>query len=282
MADHTHFDHVAIAVRRWSDAYPALVEELGGAWCLGGVTETFSPGQFRFAEEMTVEVLQPGSAGENFVSRFLTERGPAAHHLTFKVRSMAEFSSACAELGYDLLPAHLDVPGRTEIFVHPRASGMGTLLQAIEEHERFSVTTPRPAEVPAPSRPALRVAWVALVVPELDRAMALFTGVLGGTVLMSGDSGRGRHVLLEWAPGRRLLLLDGGAGAALGRGDGSPGVDHVLFSEPQEPLPRLQEIAGAAPVPGSDVLGLPLLDARHGRREVPGARHSAGVEPVAR
>lgn len=259
MVERNVFDHVAIAVHRWADGYPTLVTELGGGWVRGGVTETFSPGQIAFTDGMMVELLEPGPSGRDFVSRFITGRGPAAHHLTFKVPDLESFMEGCADLGLALLPAHLDLPGRKEAFVHPKASGMGTLLQAIESEERYDSTTPPPGDLPPVAGLRHRVVWVALIVPDLRDALALFEGVLDGSVVSRGGSNGGWWALIEWNPGRRLLLLDPLAGASLGREPAMPGVDHVLFAPPSFPLPAIDAISDATPVPGSESLGVPVL-----------------------
>lgn len=247
-------DHVAIAVHRWADGFPLLIDELGGAWIRGGPAGDFAPCQLAFEDEMKVELLEPGADGTGFVTRFLDRHGPSAHHITFDVPDLDQFVLGCRELGLDILPAHIDVPGRREAFVHPKSSGLGTLVQAIEDQGVFDGRMPAPAGFPRPVGPQRRLVWVALSVDDFDRAMALFVRILGGRLTDWSDA-RGRWGLVEWDPGRRLLVMDRQATRLYGRGDGDPGIDHVLFSRSGTSVPSPTVAVDRHAMASADALG---------------------------
>lgn len=75
------------------------------------------------------EILEP--AGEDsFVRRFLDERGPGLHHVTFQVESVERAAAALRSQGIE--PFGLRLAGRTkELFIHPRDAG-GVLIQLYE------------------------------------------------------------------------------------------------------------------------------------------------------
>ncbi|MDZ7678511.1 MAG: VOC family protein [Acidimicrobiales bacterium] len=255
MVDRPVFDHVAVAVHHWSDGFPTFIEELGGGWCRGGVAVDFAPCQLAFEHGMKVELLEPPADGGGFVARFLDGRGPGPHHITFKVPELDAFIRGCSELGLELLPDHIDVPDRREAFVHPKASGLGTLLQAIQADESFDRTTSAPVGFPIPEGPAHALAWVGLSVRDLAAALKLFGRVLGGRVTIDGSTDRGSWALVEWEPGRRLLVLGPMAARSIGRNGGALGVDHLLFTPPGAALPVPWSLGDAVPLTSGDAIG---------------------------
>ncbi len=75
------------------------------------------------------ELLEP-SGDDSFLVRFLRERGPGLHHVTFEVESVEKATQALREYGYE------PFGGRTsgsykEVYLHPRDTG-GVLFQLYE------------------------------------------------------------------------------------------------------------------------------------------------------
>jgi len=213
-----YFDHVAIAVEQWSDGYPAFVTTLGGHWMGGGSAGEFSPAQIGFGGGAKVELLQPGSIADGFVARFLAKGGPGPHHLTFMVPDLENFVAATTRYGLPVLGAFLEVPGRPETFVHPKGSGFGTLLQAIQ----FSDLEPDPSPpqgLPKSGPISHHLSWVAVRVTQLQHAADFLVEATDASV-NHAESGS-RSALLEWEGDRRLLLLDESGGRL--------GVDHIAF-----------------------------------------------------
>ena len=125
-------DHVCWAVRKLDDAMPLLTELMGmkvvGRWQSDeqgsrGVSLEVPGGNVHF------ELLEP-LGGDSFLHRFLEERGPGLHHVTFEVESVEKATQALKEYGYE------PFAGRTydsykEIYIHPRDTG-GVLIQLYE------------------------------------------------------------------------------------------------------------------------------------------------------
>jgi catechol 2,3-dioxygenase-like lactoylglutathione lyase family enzyme len=247
-----YFDHVAIAVERWSDGYPLFVTSLGGDWMGGGSTEEFAPAQIGFGGGLRVELLQPGNNANGFVTRFLEKDGSGPHHLTFMVPRLDEFVATATRYGLRVLGAFLEVPERPEAFVHPKGNGFGTLLQAIQ----FSELGPDPSPPHGFPESGLRkhqISWVAVRVADLQRATDFLVEATDATVDRSKTGTR--SVLLEWRDHRRLLLLDGSGGGV--------GVDHIAF-HPQDAAPPspLSVLAEARDIEIVDAPGIRIIVSR--------------------
>jgi catechol 2,3-dioxygenase-like lactoylglutathione lyase family enzyme len=208
-------DHVAIAVERWSDAFPRFVGELGGEWCSGEQAMGFAPAQIAFANEMRVELIAPHRADLNdFLRRFIDRHGAGAHHLTFKV---PDFGVALAEArAAGLEPINVDDsdPHWKEAFLHPaQASGIVVQLAQAAPVEGDSWRTPAPEGFPMPSGPRATLTHITHGVADLDRARRLFRDLLAGR---ETGSGAGWTELAWPGPGRLRLVqvddLDGRAG----------------------------------------------------------------------
>jgi hypothetical protein len=244
-----YFDHVAIAVERWSDGYPVFVTTLGGHWLGGGSTAEFAPAQIGFASGVKVELLEPGSVADGFVTRFLKRGGPGPHHLTFMVPSIDNFVAATTRYGLPVIGAFLDVPERHETFVHPKGSGFGTLVQAIQFSDLGPDPSP-PQGFPKSGPRSHHLSWVAVRVAHLKHATDFLVEATDASVNLAETGSR--SALLEWEGGRRLLLL-GGSGDDIG-------VDHIAFhvqgAEPPSPRSALSEAddMGIVDTPGVRII----------------------------
>ncbi len=155
----TRLDHLAIAVERRADGFGAFLGRFGGQWLYDADAGDYRMCHITFPGGMKIELLDPSDPG-SFLPRFLARSGPGPHHITFKVPSLDEFRQRAAEAGIELLGGR-DLPGWREVFVHPKTAGMGTLLQAVEADEARmgSISTPPPADAPAPPAQRAAVAW---------------------------------------------------------------------------------------------------------------------------
>src|SRR5262245_15845045 len=86
--DAIRFDHIAIGARRMSDAPAVLAGILGGTPAFGETADVFRWGLWTFEGGGGIEVIEPVGA-DGFLHRFLAQRGPGVHHVTFKVPSLA-------------------------------------------------------------------------------------------------------------------------------------------------------------------------------------------------
>jgi len=84
------------------------------------------------AGESVIELLQP-AAPDGPVAKFLARRGPAIHHICYRVPDLDAALAACRERGYRLVD---DAPrtgagSRRIAFLHPKATA-GILIELTE------------------------------------------------------------------------------------------------------------------------------------------------------
>ena len=228
-------DHVAVAVERWSDAWPRYAVALGGAWHSGGLNVGFGPAQLGYANGGRVEVLQPWRPEDNpFLRRFLDRHGPGPHHMTFKVPDLAGALDTARSRGWEPVGVDLENPQWKEAFLHPRQA-TGIVVQLAQSNHDW-------ATAPAEGFPLKRNAAAAFVrithaVADLAGSLTLFEGLLGATVLAegAGPEGSWRYVDLAWARAPQLRLVAPAEGAPvlddwLGRRPGR--LHHLAFAMP--------------------------------------------------
>ena len=134
-------DHVCWAVRKMEDTLPLLTELMGmretGRWeneeqGFRGVSLELPGGTAHFA------LLEP--LGENsYLHRFLDERGPGLHHVTFEVSDIDSAAQAVRDYGIEPFRGVQRGHGWAETYIHPKDSG-GVLFQFYidEDHHHES------------------------------------------------------------------------------------------------------------------------------------------------
>jgi catechol 2,3-dioxygenase-like lactoylglutathione lyase family enzyme len=123
-------DHIAIGMSRMADATEMLVGTLGGVPSHGEPSGVFRWGVWSFEGGGAIEILEPmGDRG--FLHRFLAERGPGVHHLTFKVPSLDEICTLAERAGYDVVGRDESDPEWKEAFLHPKQA-LGIVVQLVE------------------------------------------------------------------------------------------------------------------------------------------------------
>ncbi len=127
-------DHLAIAVPAWEPAGSLLNRELGARWASGFRLDAFNPCQLAVAEDMRLELLEPGGGERSFIRRFLSENNGAAapHHITLKVQDIHAAIAAAQAAGIEPILLRLDHPQWKEAFLHPRDAGLGFLVQMVQ------------------------------------------------------------------------------------------------------------------------------------------------------
>jgi catechol 2,3-dioxygenase-like lactoylglutathione lyase family enzyme len=180
-------DHVAVAIERWSDAWPRYAIELGGAWSSGGLNVGFAPAQLRYANGARVEILQPWQAEDNpFLRRFLDRHGPGPHHLTFKVPDLAMALDHAHDAGFTPVGVDLAHPDWKEAFLHPRQA-TGIVVQMAQA--TYAWESAPPEGFPTTRRvPPAALVRVTHAVADLDAGLALFEELLGGRLLVRGTA----------------------------------------------------------------------------------------------
>jgi methylmalonyl-CoA/ethylmalonyl-CoA epimerase len=234
MADAAYLDHLAVASEHWNELWPRYRGELGGVWVSGDDEGWgFAPAQVRFANNMKVEVLMPNLPERNdFLRRFLDHRGPGAHHITFKVPSIAAALEQVEGAGYRPVGVDLRDPTWKEAFIHPK-DGPGIVVQLAEAPLEWS--SPPPANFPpATIEPAATLDYVGLAVSDVDRARHLFVDLLDGAPIAAGrDELFGvDYAEFTWSSGGRLRLFD--APQWIGTGERGA-LHHVAFTVANAP-----------------------------------------------
>ncbi len=124
------FDHVGIAVPTIEEGL-SLISGLGGSYFSG--TDQARAGfrwvQFTLGDNSKLELISPLQP-DSFVARFLQERGPGLHHITYKVTDVGEAAQRAKAAGYRVLGPNLSATW-SELFIHPE-NALGTLIQLAE------------------------------------------------------------------------------------------------------------------------------------------------------
>ena len=148
------FDHIAIGMSRMVDATEMLVGTLGGVPAHGQASGVFRWGSWTFEGGGTIEILEP-MGDHGFLHRFLDERGPGVHHVTFKVPSLDEVTNRAERAGYDVVGRDDSDPDWKEAFLHPKQA-LGIVVQFAEsvggddEPSAHWQPPPGPPDPPAP------------------------------------------------------------------------------------------------------------------------------------
>jgi len=227
-------DHVALAAADTADALRFLTGRLGGTVIFGGRSIGFRPMQVWIGtpdgDGMPVELLEPWATDQNdFLARFIAKHGAGPHHLTFKVKSLADALERVRLAG--LTPVNVDVsdPEWKEAFLLPKEAH-GTVVQLAESHghpdgraemlRNVAANGPNMhprwwSEPAPPAGPPARLRRVVLRTPVLADAVEFFAGTLEGVVERESDG----RVELVWPRGARVALEQ--------HTDAAPGVDRL-------------------------------------------------------
>src|SRR5439155_16811629 len=144
-----------------ADAPAVLAGLVGGVSAHGGSSPMYRFGQWRFKGGGRLEILEPTGA-DGFLHRFLRERGPGIHHVTFRVPSLREACERARAQGYDIIGLDDSDPDWKEAFLHPRQA-LGIVVQLAES--RWSGDeggSPRRTPPAAPAHPPPPVTIVGL------------------------------------------------------------------------------------------------------------------------
>jgi len=220
---------------RMVDATEMLVGTLGGVPAYGQPSGVFRWGSWTFEGGGTIEILEP-MGDHGFLHRFLDERGPGVHHVTFKVPSLDEVTNRAERAGYDVVGRDDSDPDWKEAFLHPKQA-LGIVVQFAEsvggddEPSAHWQPPPGPPDPPAP----VAIVGLRLRAHSRERARRQWETVLEGQasegpegeliyrwpdspmrLAVEIDPARDEGpVAIEVASGRAIALLDG-PHAALG------------------------------------------------------------------
>jgi methylmalonyl-CoA/ethylmalonyl-CoA epimerase len=191
--DRVLFDHIAIGVPRIADTAPFLAGVLGGVPDSGYPSGPFTWGSYRFDGGGCIELIEPvGPSG--FVHRFLADRGPGIHHVTFKVPSLDEACARAEAEGYGIVGRDDSDPEWKEAFLHPKQA-LGIVVQFAEPgpaDEASSPPTPPPAVAAPP--PPVTLRGLRMRCQSRERAVTQWKTVLQGE-MTEGPRG---SLLFRW------------------------------------------------------------------------------------
>ena len=175
------FDHIAIGMSRMVDATEMLVGTLGGVPAHGQPSGVFRWGSWTFEGGGAIEILEP-MGDHGFLHRFLDERGPGVHHVTFKVPSLDEVSARAERAGYDVVGRDDTDPEWKEAFLHPKQA-LGIVVQFAESAggddgpgPHWQQPPPGPPDPPAP----VAIVGLCLRAHSRERARRQWETVLEG------------------------------------------------------------------------------------------------------
>src|SRR5215470_4102306 len=195
-----------------ADAAPFLSGELGGIPDAGAVrtAAAFAWGTYRYEGGGSIEVLEP-MGPQGFVQRFLAERGPGIHHVTFKLPSLDAVCGRAESAGYGIVGRDDSDPEWREAFLHPKQA-LGIVVQ-FAQPGAFDDGPPSalPPAVPSPPS-AVTVLGLSMRCQSRERALTLWSTVLQGQVteqprgaLRFTWPGSFMRIEIELAPSRRPL-----------------------------------------------------------------------------
>jgi len=177
--DRVLFDHIAIGMPRTADAAPFLSGTLGGVPDAGYPSRFYTWGTYRFEGGGSIEILEP-RGGSGFLHRFLAERGPGIHHVTFKVPSLDAVCARAEAAGYDIVGSNRSDPSWKEAFLHPKQA-LGIVVQFAEPGP---IDSEPPAKMPPPdvagAPPPVIILGLRLRCQSRERAMTQWATVLEG------------------------------------------------------------------------------------------------------
>ncbi len=132
MLEITRIDHVCQVVHKLDERLPMLTDLLG--MTVASRFENPYAGYNGVALDIPGkgtqwELLEPRGE-DSFLTKFLAERGPGLHHVTFQVASVDRAVEALKQYGYDPFGFREHGPYK-EVFVHPKDTG-GVLFQLYE------------------------------------------------------------------------------------------------------------------------------------------------------
>lgn len=188
------FDHIAIAIPRMADASAFLVGGLGGEPFHGGPSGAYRFAQWRFAGGGCLEILEP-LGDDGFLHRFLAQRGPGIHHVTFKVPSLRQVCERAEAHGYKIVGYDDANPRWQEAFLHPKQA-LGIVVQLAASpsgSERH-----RPWEVPsgpASAPPAATVLGLRMSARSRERARVQWESILKAECTEGADG----TLVFRWA-----------------------------------------------------------------------------------
>lgn len=208
-------DHVAFAVPSWRSAGDSVHRTLGARWVSGFHQGSFSPCQLELAEGMRLELLAPPAQGGGFIAEHLerSNGGANPHHITFKVADIHASMTLARAAGVRTFLENLDNQWWKELFLHPKDTGLGFLVQLVQTELTLDgndeITAPGAVacpwdEQPPAENPPQRLDFIAGRIRDAAQARLVLGTVLGGQSMSLEDDPR--TLVFSWPLGSSLVL----------------------------------------------------------------------------
>jgi len=197
------FDHIAFGMPKMADAAPFLAGELGGVPDIGRPSGPYTWGTYRFEGGGSIEIIEPrGPSG--FLHRFLAERGPGIHHVTFKVPSLDDVCARAEAAGYGIVGRDDSDAEWKEAFLHPKQA-LGIVVQFAQPGPAHGTARPftPPPGVPSPP-PPVGLLGLRMRAQSRERAVTQWGTVLQGKM---ADGPRG-SLVVRWPGSFMRLAVD--------------------------------------------------------------------------
>ena len=166
------------------------------------MARAFAWGTYAYEGGGSIEVLEPlGASG--FLHRFLAERGPSIHHVTFKVPSLDEISARAEAVGYDVVGRDDSDPEWREALLHPKQA-LGIVVQFAQPGPSGGTAFTPPPGVSAPP-PPVTVLGLRTRCQSRERAITQWSTVLQGTMM---DGRRPDTLVFRWAGSFMRLAVE--------------------------------------------------------------------------
>lgn len=207
--DSVLFDHIALGVASIESATTLLVGTLGGEPLAGGPGGGFRAFQWRFAGGGVIEVLEPAGPPGGFMHRFLEQRGPGIHHVTFKVPDLDAACERARAAGYEIVGYDASDPSWKEAFLHPKQA-QGIVVQLAESDPEAGGEWSPDAPPAAPPRAPETASVVGL---RLRAASAELARRQWGEVACGVEASHGDLLVYTWPASflRIAVEIDGSA-----------------------------------------------------------------------
>ena len=131
-------DHLAIGVRSIDEAVRRAQLGAGGAPGQAFLEGSWRGRQLAFAGGIRLEALEPiENPKDDFLVRFLDDRGEGPHHATFKVPDIAARIETLRSIGIEPIKIDLEPEQWKQCFLHPKL-GLGTVVQLAQPSGQWS------------------------------------------------------------------------------------------------------------------------------------------------
>ena len=84
-------------------------------------------------KNLDLEIIEPATSGDtSHIKKFIKEKGPGIHHISFKVENLESAIKKCKSAGYKIAGnVRKGIKGKNIVFIHPKST-FGVLIELVE------------------------------------------------------------------------------------------------------------------------------------------------------